>query len=138
MAEPKTRPTKASVAEFIDAIASTERKKDARKVAALMRAATGARATMWGPSIIGFGRRPITGANGKSTDWPVAAFSPRATSLVLYFSSGFVERHPLRPRLGKHELGKGCLYIKRLTDVDLTVLRSMLVESVRAAQRDES
>lgn len=131
MTEPKTRPTTASVAAFLGAIRQPERRRDARTVAAMMRAATRARATMWGPTIIGFGRHPITGASGRATDWPVAAFSPRATGLVLYFDPDFLAQHPLLPRLGKHRVGKSCLYISRLADVDLPVLRRLVVSGVR-------
>lgn len=131
MTEPKTRPTRASVAAFLGTISQPDRKRDARSVAAMMRTATGARATMWGPSIVGFGRQPIVGANGKATDWPVAAFSPRATGLVLYFDPAFLAHHPLRSRLGPHRVGKSCLYIKRLADVDVSVLRALVEASVR-------
>jgi hypothetical protein len=100
----------------------------------MMRAATGARATMWGPSIVGFGRHPITGASGRATDWPVTAFAPRSTGLVLYFMDGFLAHHPLLPRLGRHRVGKSCLYIRRLTDVDLPTLRVLISSSVHAVR----
>lgn len=132
MAEPKTRPTSASVAAFLRAIPQPERRRDARTVAAIMRAAAGARATMWGPNIVGFGRHPITGSAGRATDWPVAAFAPRSTGLVLYFQHDFLPHHPLRRRLGKHRLGKSCLYIRRLADVDVPILRALISSSVQA------
>jgi len=134
MAEPKTRPTNVSVATFLAAIRQPERRSDARTVAAMMRAATGARATMWGPTIIGFGRHPITGSTGRATEWPIAAFAPRSTGLVLYFMDDFLAHHPLLPRLGKHRVGKSCLYIRRLADVDLPTLRQLVSSSVRAVQ----
>lgn len=134
MAEPKTRPTKASVAAFISTIPQVERRRDARTVAAIMRAATGARATMWGPSIVGFGRQPITGSTGRATEWPVAAFAPRGTGLVLYFDPEFLAHHPLLARLGPHRVSKSCLYIKRLADVKLPALRSLVVSSVRTGR----
>lgn len=134
MPEPKTRPTTASVAAFLGAIRESERRRDARTVAAIMRAATGSRATMWGPTIIGFGRHPITGSTGRATEWPVAAFAPRSTGLVLYFTADFLSRHPLLARLGKHRVGKSCLYIRRLADVDLTILRRLLSSSVQAVK----
>lgn len=134
MSEPKTRPTTASVASFLGRIPQAERRRDARTVAAMMRAATRARATMWGPSIIGYGSQPITGANGRATDWPIAAFSPRSTGLVLYFMPDFLAHHPLRQRLGKHRVGKGCLYIKRLADVDLPTLRQLVLSSVHGVR----
>lgn len=134
MTEPKTRPTSASVAAFLGAIRQTERRRDARTVAAMMRAATGARATMWGPTIIGFGRQPITGSTGRTTEWPVAAFAPRSTGLVIYFMPDFLAHHPLLPRLGEHRTGKGCLYIRRLAEVDVPTLRRLVTSSVRAVQ----
>ena len=134
MAEPKTRPTNASVAAFLGAIPQPERRRDARDVAAMMRAATGARAAMWGPTIVGFGRQPITGSTGQATDWPIAAFAPRSAGLVLYFMADFLAHHPLLPRLGKHRVGKSCLYIRRLADVDLPTLRLLVSSSVRAVQ----
>ncbi len=138
MPEPKTRPTTASVPAFLGAIRQIERRRDARTVAAMMRAATGARATMWGPTIIGFGRQPITGSTGRATEWPVAAFAPRSTGLVLYFMPEFLAHHPLLRRLGEHRVGKGCLYIRRLADVDVPTLRLLVnssVQSVRARRR---
>lgn len=134
MSEPKTRPTTASVAAFLATIRQSERQRDARTVAAMMRAATGARATMWGPSIIGFGRQPITGSTGRATDWPIAAFAPRSTGLVIYFMDDFLAQHPLLPRLGKYRTGKTCLYIRRLADVDLPTLRRLVSSSVQASQ----
>lgn len=134
MAEPKTRPTTASVAGFLGRIRQPERQRDARTVAAMMRAATGARATMWGPTIIGFGRQPITGSTGRATEWPIAAFAPRSTGLVLYFAGDFLAHHPLLPRLGKHRVGKCCLYIKRLADVDLATLGRLVSSSVQSMQ----
>jgi hypothetical protein len=137
MAEPKTRPTSASVAAFLGTIRPAERQRDARTVVAMMRAATGARATMWGPNIIGFGLHPITRSTGRSTQWPVTAFAPRSTGLVLYFMDDFLAYHPLRARLGTHRVGKSCLYIRRLADVDLSTLRSLVSSSVRAVQAQD-
>lgn len=134
MPEPKTRPTRASVAVFLAALPHPDRRRDARTVAAMMRTATGARATMWGPTIVGFGRQPITAASGKATDWPVAAFAPRATGLVLYFDPAFLARHPLLTRLGKHRVGKSCLYIQRLDDVHVPTLRKLVSSAVRTVR----
>ncbi len=134
MAEPKTRPTGASVAAFIDALPHAERRRDARTVAAMMRAATRARATMWGPTIVGFGRQPITGSSGRPVDWPVAAFAPRSTGLVIYFDPDFLAYHPLLTRLGKHRVSKSCLHIKRLEDVDLPTLRKLIATSVNPSR----
>lgn len=135
MSEPKTRPTTASVAAFLGTIRRSERQRDARVVAAMMRAATGARATMWGPTIIGFGRHPIIGSTGRATEWPIAAFAPRSTGLVLYFSHDFLAQHPLLSHLGKYRVGKSCLYIRRLADVDLPTLRLLVSSSVQSQGR---
>lgn len=132
MAEPKTRPTKASVAAFLGAIPQPERRKDAKAVATMMRAVTGARATMWGSSIVGYGSQPITGSNGRAVDWPIAAFSPRSTGLVLYLDPPTLAHHPLLRELGKFKTGKSCLYIRRLEDVKLPILRRLITASVRA------
>ena len=84
MAQPKTRPTDADVAEFLAAVPSARRREDAHRLAAIMTELTGAQPVMWGPSIVGFGSRPLVYASGREVDWPVAAFSPRKASLVLY------------------------------------------------------
>ena len=135
MAEPKTKPTGVSLTAFLKTIGDAERRRDSRAVAAMMREATGARAVMWGTSIVGYGKQTITGAAGRTAEWPVIAFAPRATGLVLYLRSGG-PRHPLLRQLGKHRMGKGCLYIRRLTDVHLPVLRRLIAASVRATARN--
>ncbi len=134
MAEPKTRPTRASVAAFLQTLPSPERRRDARKVSAMMRAATGARAVLWGPNIIGFGRQVIVTADGRGTEWPVAAFAPRGTGLVLYFAKDFLLRHPLRAGLGRHRIGRSCLYLRRLAEVDIERLGRLVQASVRASR----
>jgi len=85
---------------------------------------------MWGSSIVGFGKYPMAGSSGKTTDWPLIGFSPRKQALTLYLSlGGLSETDALLNRLGKHSLGKGCLYIKRLTDVDLSTLSELIKTS---------
>lgn len=133
MAEPKTRPTKVSVEKFLGAITDPGKQADARAVAAMMRQATRATPRMWGPNIVGFGSRMLKYPSGRELEWPVAAFSPRKPSLVLYFPVGFFESHePLMKKLGTHKTGKGCLYIRRLGDVDRKVLKELISTSVRA------
>lgn len=132
MAEPKTRPTKASPSAFIAAIAEPERRKDAKAVVRMMKEATGARPVMWGSNIIGFGSAPVTYANGKSMDWPVAAFSPRKPNLVLYLMPGYQADRELMARLGKHKTGKSCLYLPRLAEVHLPTLKTLIRRSVKA------
>jgi hypothetical protein len=125
MSEPKTRPTDASVEAFLDAATPAQRRADGFTLLAIMTGITGEPAVMWGPSIVGFGSRPMVYASGATVDWPAVAFSPRKASLVLYIDHDA----DLLARLGKHKLGKGCLYITRLADVDEAVLREMIARS---------
>jgi hypothetical protein len=126
MAEPKTRKTKASVKEFIASVPNEQRRKDAAVVMKLMASVTGKKAAMWGPNIVGFGS--YQGATG---EWPIAAFSPRKPALVVYLMPDFGRKFgDLLKRLGPHEHGKGCLYVKRLADVDLKVLEQLIAKSV--------
>ncbi len=133
-AELKTKKTKASVKEFLDAIPDEARRKDCRVVAKMMKEATGAQPKMWGTSIVGFGTYHYKYASGREGDWPVAGFSPRKQALTLYIMSGFGGRDGLMERLGKYKTGKACLYIKRLSDVDLGVLRNLIQGSVKAME----
>ncbi|MFI5232514.1 MAG: DUF1801 domain-containing protein [Gemmatimonadales bacterium] len=130
--ELKTKETKASVAKFLDAIPEAGIRADCKKVAALMKKATGAPGKMWGPGIVGFGDRVYQGASG-STNWMIVGFAPRKANLTLYLV-GAIQRHPaLLKRLGKHKTGKGCLYVKRLADVDVGVLGEIIEASVALA-----
>jgi hypothetical protein len=125
MAEPKTRPTDVSVEEFIAAIADDRRRDDVMAVDELMRSVSGHAAAMWGSSIIGYGS---TTSKGQQAPWPQIAFAARKSEIVLYLSS---EIEPtMFDTLGKHRRGVGCLYIKRLSEVDLDTLRRLLTRSV--------
>ena len=126
----KTKPTKASVADFIDAVADPKKREDARAVAALMAEITGAPAQMWGASIVGFGRYRYRYASGRKGEFFKAGFSPRKQALTLYIMPGFSKYGGLLEKLGRHRLGKSCLYIKRLADIDLEVLRELVTRSV--------
>ena len=130
MAEPKTQPTGASVTAFIDAVADPQRRSDCKAVARLMRKVTGVRPKMWGSGIVGFGSYRYQYASGRSGDWPLAGFSPRAKELTLYVMAGFDGAEDLLARLGKVKTGKSCLYIKQLADVDAGVLEALLARSV--------
>ena len=131
MAEAKTQKTKASVRDFIDAIADEPKRKDAKAVDKIMRDSTADKPAMWGPNIVGYGSSTLTYANGKIADWPVVAFSPRKAALVLYLAPDVYEvRKDLLARLGKHTTGKSCLYVKKLADVDTDVLRELVAASV--------
>lgn len=128
----KTKPTKANVADFIDAVADPEKREDARAVAALMAEITGAPAQMWGASIVGFGRYRYRYASGRKGEFFETGFSPRKQALMLYIMPGFSKYGGLLEKLGRHRLGKSCLYIKRLADIDLEVLRELVTRSVQA------
>ena len=133
MGEPKTRPTTASVADFL-ALQPDARRVDCEEIAAMMQAATGEPAVMWGDAIVGFGRYAQSYAKGQPLEWPVVGFSPRKAELVLYLMQGFDGAQPMLGRLGKHKTSKACLYIKRLSDVDAAVLRQLIDASVEAME----
>lgn len=134
MAEIKTKQTEASVEEFFDKIADENVRRDSRKISDLMRKATGAEPKMWGDSIVGFGSRRVKYASGRDLDWLIIGFSPRKTNLTLYLSTGAAWNEDLLSRLGKHKTGMGCLYFKRLSDVDERVLNE-LIEQAAAANK---
>lgn len=120
-AAPKTQKTKASVTEFLAAVESEARRKDAKAVDKMLRAATGEKPVMWGPSIIGYGQyQTPTGP------WPRLGFSPRKANLVLYVLTGEKQQAALLKRLGKHKTGKSCLYLNTLADVDEAVLAEII------------
>ena len=126
----KTKPTAASVSAFINAIDDERKREDARAVAAMMAEVTGASPKMWGSSIVGFGSYHYRYASGREGDFMETGFSPRKRALTLYIMAGFSDYEGLLARLGKFSTGKSCLYIKRLADVDETVLRELIERSV--------
>ena len=128
----KTQPTKLSVAAFIDALADPARRADSKTLVNLMQTATGEKPKLWGPSIIGFGSYHYKYDSGREGDAPLIGFSPRKAATVLYHVTGFSDSEALLAKLGKHTTGKGCLYIKKLADVDQKVLEALVVKSVAA------
>jgi len=132
MADNKTQPTKVSVAAFIDSLTDPTRRADAKALVKLMRSAAGEAPKMWGPSIIGFGSRHYKYDSGREGDMPIVAFSPRKAATVLYSLTGSSASAALLAKLGKHTTGKGCLYIKKLADVDQAVLEALVATSVAA------
>lgn len=124
-AEARTKPTAVSVGDFIAAVEDPKRRADAEAACALLAEATGEPATMWGPSIVGFGAYHYRYASGHEGDAPLVGFSPRKANLVFYLSGCDEGRGDLLARLGKHKAGKGCVYVNRLSDVDLAVLKDM-------------
>ena len=131
MAENKTQATKASVTEFIKAIDDPVRRADVRKVAAMMRKATGKRAKMWGSSIVGYGTYRYKYASGREGEFMMVGYSPRKQALSVYIMAGFSKYGSLMARLGKYKTGKSCLYIKRLSDIDEEILQRLINESVK-------
>ncbi len=126
----KTVETNASVADFINAVDDPIRRADCRKVAAMMRKATGKRAKMWGTSIVGFGRYHYRYASGREGEFMLTGFSPRKRDLTLYIMPGFSGYPTLMKKLGKYKTGKSCLYIRSLDDVDEAVLQQLIDASV--------
>jgi uncharacterized protein DUF1801 len=131
MAEPKTKPTKASVKEFLNQITDKERRDDCFTVAKIMEEITGDKPKMWGPAIVGFGTWHYKYASGREGDWPVTAFSPRKKDLTLYLMMGFQKHTELMQKLGKHSTGKSCLYIKRLSDIHVPTLKKLIKTSIK-------
>lgn len=134
MAENKTKPTSLSVPAFIDAIADPTRRADAKALVGVMQSATGEKPRMWGSSIIGFGSSHYRYESGREGDMPLIGFSPRKAATVLYNVIGSDDSEALLPKLGKHTIGKGCLYIKKLADVNQQVLENMIAKSLAASR----
>ena len=130
MSDLKTRPTDASVEAFLDAVDDERRRSDARVVAGMMAEITGSTGVMWGSSIVGFGTYHYRYASGREGTFFETGFSPRKRALTLYVMAGFSEYEDLLGRLGRHATGKSCLYVRRLADVDLDILRDLLARSV--------
>ena len=130
MPENKTQRTKASVKAFLDSIPDADRKRDAKALATLMRAATGERPAMWGTAIVGYGDTTYTGRTGEVAWFPVG-FSPRKAALVLYLMGGLKANAALLKSLGRHKVGGGCLYISRFAEVDPKVLERLIKLSYR-------
>lgn len=125
MAEQKTKPTAMSVDEFIEAVEHPGRREDARTLVRLMTEISGEPAQMWGPSIIGFGRYHYRYESGHEGDAPLLGFSPRKANMALYMTAYHDERADFLSRLGKHKSGQSCVYVNRLSDVDMDVVAEM-------------
>ncbi len=130
MAENKTKPTDSSVTDFINAVNDEGKRDDSRALIDLFREVTGDEPKMWGPSIIGFGSYHYVYESGREGDAPLTGFSPRKKELSLYIMAGFSQYDDLMSKLGKHRTGKSCLYVKKLEDIDLVVLRKLVKLSV--------
>ena len=137
MAELKTKVTKGSVNEFLESIADEAKRKDSYLLLKMMQKATKNEARMWGDSIVGFGDYHYVGKSGREGDWFLAGLSPRKQNLTLYVKGGWEQHDALLAKLGKHSLGKGCLYITRLENVDTSVLNKLIVEAVKRANKEK-
>lgn len=128
--ELKTKKNSASVSAFISGVKDEQKRADCKTIMKMMKSVTGKQPKMWGKSIVGYDSYHYTYASGKQGDWPVIAFSPRASTITLYIMSGFDEYADLMKKLGKHKTGKSCLYIQKLEDVDVKVLERIMKKSV--------
>ena len=135
MAENKTRETKASVAAFLNAVDDPRKRADAKRVAAMMRRATGDRARMWGSSLVGYGKYHYKYDSGREGDFMLTGFSPRKQNLTIYIMPGFDDFDSLMKKLGKYKTGKSCLYINKLEDVDEKVLEQLITRSVKVMRK---
>ena len=129
MAEIKTQVTRASVEKFLQQIRDEEKREECYAILKIMKKATRADPKMWGTNIIGFGNYHYVYESGREGDWFITGFSPRAQNLTLYVMGGFDTG--LLKKLGKYKTGKGCLYIKRLEDIDQKILSELINRSVR-------
>jgi len=135
MAENKTKPTDASVDDYIASRASEQQQADCRKLMTLLKQVTRRPPKMWGPSIVGYGSYRYTYESGRTGEAPVAGFAIRGREIVLYLLAQGETQSLLLSKLGKHKMGKGCLYFKRLSDLDYSVLEKLVTNSVAEVKR---
>jgi len=135
MSDNKTKPTDANVEDYIASRASEQQRADCRELMALLAGVTREPPRMWGPSIVGYGSYRYAYASGRSGEAPLAGFAIRGRELVIYLVAESPEQKSLLSTLGRHRMGKACLYIKRLADLDKAALRKILVASVEEARR---
>jgi len=129
-AELKTKPNKDDVVAFLNQVEPEKKRADSFELLNLMKELTGEEPKMWGGSIIGFGSYHYKYKSGREGDWFLTGFSPRKQNLTVYIIAGFDRFEELMTKLGKHKTGKGCLYINKLEDVDVEILKELVVESV--------
>lgn len=135
MADLKTKINDSSVTEFLNAVADEQKRMDSFRILKIMEETTGEKGKMWGSSIVGFGTYHFVYDSGREGDWMLAGFSPRKQALTIYMMAGNARFEDELKNLGKHTVGKSCLYIKRLSDIDESVLRKMIKASVAALQK---
>jgi len=130
MAENKTTENNLSIVDFLNSVDDKTKREDSFDLCKIMNRVTGYEAKMWGTAIIGFGTYHYKYESGREGDAPLAAFSPRKDAITLYFSSEFTDRDELLGKLGKHKTSKVCVHIKKLADIDQTILEMMIKNSV--------
>ena len=135
MAENKTKPTDASVDDYIASRANVQQDADCRELMALFKRITRKTPRMWGPSIVGYGAHRYTYESGRTGEAPLAAFAIRGRELVVYVSAEGKKQRSLLSKLGKHKMGKSCLYFKQLSDLDKSVLEKLVVGSIAEARQ---
>ncbi|MFT3794069.1 DUF1801 domain-containing protein [Flavobacterium sp.] len=135
MAKNKTNETDANVTEFVNKVENEVKRNDSFKLIEILQSLTGFAPKMWGPTIIGFGSYHYKYASGHEGDAPLAAFSPRKDNLVLYFANEFKDRELLLSQLGKHRSSKACVYVKKLSDIDLKIFKTMTVNSMATVKQ---
>ena len=133
--ELKTKVNDASVTKFLEGVTDEQKRNDCFEILKLMKQVTKEEPKMWGSSIVGFGSYHYKGKSGREGDWMLIGFSPRKQNLTLYLTGGFEAHADLLKKLGKHSTGVGCLYIKKLKDVDTKVLKELIEKSVKEAQK---
>ena len=137
-AEPKTKVNDASVTQFLESVTDEQKRNDCFEILKLMKQVTKEEPKMWGPSIVGFGSYHYKGKRGREGDWMLVGFSPRKQNLTVYLNHGFDTHADLLKKLGKFTTGMGCLYLKRLDDVDRKVLKDLVQASVRRMKQEEA
>ncbi len=135
MSENKTKPTRTSATEFLAAIRDDQRRSDCQTLSGIMQSITGEPAVMWGAGIVGFGSYHYRYESGREGDWAVAGFSPRKGDISVYLMAEAPGQAELLSRLGRHKMGKACLYIRKLADVDVEVLAQLVADSVAEVKR---
>jgi hypothetical protein len=131
MSELKTKPNRESVETFLNSIDNEQKRNDAYTLLSLMKDISGEKPLIWGESIIGFGTYHYKYESGREGDWFLTGFSPRKNNFSIYIMPGFGKYDRLMDKLGKHKTGKSCLYINRLSDIDIEVLNQLIRESLK-------
>jgi hypothetical protein len=135
MAENKTKPTNASVEGYIASKASDQQRTDCRELMAMLETVTQQSPRMWGPSIVGYGSYRYTSERGRTGEAPLVGFAIRGRELVVYLDPEEERQKRLLSKLGKHKMGKSCLYFKQLADLDKSTLKQLVTNSVAAVRR---